>query len=303
MTPLGDAPMKLFIKSQFHTKSRPIPSSTSFAEQTVIVTGSNSGIGLATCKAMLDHNLIHLVMAVRTITKGEAAAAPLRKAYPKARIDIWALDMSSYNSIQSFVRRCTTELPRLDRAILNAGITQEAFKRCDGPDGHEEIFQVNYLSTALLAILLLPILKPGNNSSTRGPGRLTIVSSGLGLISKFPNRDAAPLIPSFDDPAGWGVAAASERYNTSKTLVLMLVQKLGEIISSEDVIINAVDPGMVGGSGLHSNVSVPVRAVMGIMKAIAARSLKEGASTYVDAVAVKQEESHGSFIMDWNTSA
>jgi NAD(P)-dependent dehydrogenase (short-subunit alcohol dehydrogenase family) len=51
--------------------------------------------------------------------------------------------------------------------------------------GHEQMFQVNYLSTALLSILLLPILK--NKSPPQTPGRLTLVSSTLGQRAKFPN--------------------------------------------------------------------------------------------------------------------
>lgn len=298
LTPSNKSSFGVFIESQFRTKPKPIPSTTSFAGQTILITGSSGGIGLAASQAMLEHKLSHLIMAIRTISKGEAAAAPLRRAFPDARIDLWALDMTSYESVQSFARRCATELPQLDAVVLNAGCTRQEFTRCNNANGHEEVFLVNYLSTALLASLLLPVLKANANTRLR-PGRLTIVSSGLGLLSKFPNRDSIPLIPSFDDSNDWGTAAASERYSTSKTLVLMFVQKLGEINSPSDVIINAVDPGFVSGSGLQSKLSTPVRLAFGAVKAISGRSLMDGASTYVDAVALKGEETHGSFVMDW----
>ncbi|KAH8657784.1 short-chain dehydrogenase [Xylariales sp. PMI_506] len=301
LAPLKGSSGSIFFKSQFCTKPVPIPASISFAGQTAVVTGSNGGIGLAACREMLDRGLSRLILAVRSAAKGEAAAARLRTAHPGARIEVWALDMTSYKSITAFSQRCSAELQRLDLAILNAGVTLREFRRCEDAGGHEEVFQVNYLSTALLAILLLPVLSAGRagREKKQQPGRLTIVASGLGILSEFPNRDAVPLIPSFDDSTDWTVARATERYNTSKTLPLMFVERLGRIVSSEDIIINAVDPGLTGGSGLHADLPGPIRAVMGAVKMVAGRPLKDAASTYLHAVAVNGKESHGSFLMDW----
>lgn len=108
-------------------------------------------------------------------------------------------------------------------AILNAGVGS-GLTLCINPStGHEETIQVNYLSTALLSILLLPNLAA--KSPTSLPGRLTIVGSGTALFAAFDNQNANPLIPSFDVPFS-GLAAAQERYGTSKVLVKMLVYKL-----------------------------------------------------------------------------
>lgn len=202
--------------------------------------------------------------------------------------------MLSYESIQAFADRCR-KLPQLDTAILNAGMTRPDFV-ISPSTGHEEMFQVNYLSTALLAILLLPAL---HSDISETPGRLTIVSSGVALISRFSNLKAMPLLPSFDDGKHWDLNAASERYSVSKTLLLMLVSRLSEVVDSSKVVINAVDPGFVGGSGLHRNMGGLLRAVFGIMKALSARSLPQGAWTYLDAAVVKGEETHGCFLMDW----
>src|SRR4051794_26079245 len=92
--------------------------------------------------------------------------------------------------------------------ILNAGLSQIKF-RINESTGHEEVFQVNYLSTALLAMLLLPTLKEKRANGL--PGRLTIVSFGLAFTATFANQDAEPLISSFDDPAGWNISVASDR--------------------------------------------------------------------------------------------
>ncbi len=294
---LQDSSAKNFIKAQFLTKPRRPPDSTSLAEQVAIVTGSNGGLGLETCKLMLSHGLSGLVMGVRNVLRGEKAAASLRKRYPDAQIDVWEMDMLSYDSVQAFAKRCTG-LSRLDMAILNAGTCEPAFELSE--HGHELTFQVNYLSTALLAFLLLPTLKSSSEARSGGPGRLTLVSSNLALTAQFPERDNAPLIPSFDlRGPKWGILAACQRYMTTKTLVLMLVQKLAEQVPASSVIVNAVDPAQVAGTAIFHTFPLPVRVAHTVMKAFSARTLEQGAWTYLDAVVVKGKESHGQFVMNW----
>jgi NAD(P)-dependent dehydrogenase (short-subunit alcohol dehydrogenase family) len=284
-----------FYENQIKTKPRPPPAGTSFSGQTAIVTGSNIGLGLECSRILLDYNLSHIILAVRSLEKGEKSAETLLKTRPKAQVEVWPLDMLSYDSIQTFVRRCAG-LQRLDMVILNAGMGGLHFE-INEKTGHEKIFQTNYLSTALLAILLLPVLK--DKSPLGKPGRLSIVSSGLALQSAFKNRSAVPLIPSFDDKTGWGVAAASERYNVTKTMILMLVLKLSEQVSTDDVVINAVDPSYVKGTGLDREVPGLVKLlILGPLKTMA-RTAEQGAWTYVDAVGVKGKESHGCFVMNW----
>lgn len=111
------------------------------------------------------------------------------------------------------------------------------------------MFQVNYLSTALLAFLLLPVLKASATAHAGGPGRLTIVNSNLALTEPFLPTDKDPLFPWLDDTKEnaktWRLQAAQHRHVTTKILGLMLVQKLGELVDPDQVIVNAVDPGMI----------------------------------------------------------
>lgn len=97
--------------------------------------------------------------------------------------------------VRAFARKCN-DLLRLDIAIISAGIMNTAY-RASPSTGHEEMFQINYLSTALLAVLLLPALSSKN--TTDAPGRLTLVASGAALIAEFAERHESPLIPAFDN--------------------------------------------------------------------------------------------------------
>ncbi|OHE94944.1 short-chain dehydrogenase [Colletotrichum orchidophilum] len=291
LPPLSMGPGRLFLTSQFCATARTPPKDLSLSGKTAIVSGANIGLGLTCARQLLDHDLSHLIMAVRSSERGEAAAKTLRGSHPDATIEVWSLDMLSYKSIQDFVNRCST-LPRIDFVILNAGMVQEEFKL--SPAGHEQIFQVNYLSTVLLAILLLPVLKSKKTSGQTS--RLTIVNSGTAFMAKFPEQDKRPLIAAFDDEKAFD---ATDRYSTSKLLGQLFIIKLAEHVQRQDVVVNLVDPGFCKGSGLHRHIGGGIKAVMEVGKTLTGRSLELGASTYFDAAVVRGEETHGSYLMDW----
>ncbi|CAK7220171.1 hypothetical protein SCUCBS95973_004068 [Sporothrix curviconia] len=303
-TPFG----KLFLDSQFMHYPKWAPKSTNLAGQTAIITGASTGLGLEAGRQMLGFGLSRLIIAVRSPAKGESAAAGLRKRYPKARIDVWELEMESYKSVQAFAARVDTELTRIDTVILNAGMIGNTFQT--SPEtGHERTVQVNYLSTFLLAILLLPLLKKkakarGNSQGSSAPAptpHLTIVNSGVSLGSKHLWEDMRPLLPVFDDTAriAWD---SVERYWSSKLLGQLFFVKLFPYVSSDDVVFNMVDPGYIRGTSLQREVSdrdYIIAFVVWLTKAITGRRLTVGGSTYVDAAVVRGKESHGCFIMDW----
>jgi NAD(P)-dependent dehydrogenase (short-subunit alcohol dehydrogenase family) len=289
LPPYEDSMLQHAVKSMCASHKQPKPSLTG---KTCLITGSNSGIGLACAQVLPSLGVTHLIMAVRSVSKGEAAAEPIRKASPNVHIEVLELDMLSYDSILAFAQG----LPKLDIAILNAGTSGGAESKIHAPTGHEETIQVNYLSTALLAILLLPTLTPRTSSAP--PGRLTIIGSGTALHASFANHTANPLLPSFDVPFS-GFAAASERYGVSKILVMMLVHKLSEFVPSSNVIINTVEPGLTSGTQLHRGLSGGGKVFMGAMKKMTSKTPEQAAWTYVDAIGDKGEESHGGYIMDW----
>jgi NAD(P)-dependent dehydrogenase (short-subunit alcohol dehydrogenase family) len=292
MKPLGSPFFpNIFIRNQFLTKPTWPSKSTNLSSKVALITGANQGLGLETGSQLLSFGLSRLIMAVRSLPKGEEAARSLRAKYPQATIDVFQLDMSSYDSIRIFVKQLE-QIPRLDIAILNAGVRKTKADKVLST-GHEETIQVNYISTVLLCILLLPVLK---QKSPDGPGRISIIGSGLAFAAKFSNKNAEPLLPSFDVPKNFD---AADTYNISKLLLHMFLWKLVEYVSADDVVVNVIDPGFVTGTSLSRDVSVVVGALMSGFKAVAARSLKIGASTYVDGAVVKGPESHGCFLMSW----
>lgn len=298
---IGEFPknfIKVFWTNQFRT-TIPLPTRSTYPdlrEKVIIVTGASTGLGLEAARQLIGLGLLHIVLAVRSLEKGEAAAAALAKVSPKATIEVWALEMESYESIEAFVRKCETDLHRIDGAILNAGISPLKFAKSSST-GHERTIQINHLSTALLAVLLLPVLK-AKRSGNR-PAILTIVNSVTAHLCKFSNREQRPLLPSFDDQTvtPWD---PQDRYGTSKLLSQLFMVELAERVGREHVIINMVDPGLTKGTGLAREAKGVFKAGVWVFFHAAGRPVERGAATYVDAVLGHGSESHGCFLMNNN---
>ena len=100
--------------------------------RTVIITGSNVGLGFETAKKFYAMNPSRLILAVRTASKGEVAkktiieegvkAAPHGTARGETKVEVWSLDLSSFESVRQFAKRCDSELERLDLLLESAGV-------------------------------------------------------------------------------------------------------------------------------------------------------------------------------------
>ncbi|KAI9842875.1 MAG: hypothetical protein M1838_002951 [Thelocarpon superellum] len=296
MAPLPGNFGPVFFQNQFRTKIE-LPTKERYPNvegQCAIVTGSNTGLGLESARQLLSLGLSHLVMGVRSLERGDAAATKLRAANPSAKIEVWELDMESYDSIQAFVRKCQGTLSRIDMVILNAGLSLMKFVTVPAT-GHETAIQVNYFSTVLLTLLLLPVLK--SKSTGRRPPRLTLINSVTSHLCKFPNKGRRPLLASFDDTAvtPW---SAEERYGVSKLLCQLFIVELAEKVNPDDVIINMVDPGLTKGTSLARDAKGATAVAAKLFFSLAGRPVDRGAATYIDAVLGHGKESHGCFLMN-----
>lgn len=117
----------------------------SLAGKTVIVTGASAGLGLETSRQYLQFGVSHLVLAVRSTTRGLQAAKDLKadptvlQVNPDARVDVWELDMEDWSSALAFVNKAKAELQSLDVLMLSAGMTSLDYVRSKA--GHERNIQ------------------------------------------------------------------------------------------------------------------------------------------------------------------
>jgi NAD(P)-dependent dehydrogenase (short-subunit alcohol dehydrogenase family) len=240
----------LFEKQFFHSIPK-IPAGISLSRKTALVTGSNCGLGFSCARQFLEIGLSRLIMGVRSQERGDAAAAQLRSDFPAAVIDVWIVDNESYRSVQSFANRCQAELPRLDIAVLNAGIGKLEFDRCEETK-HEQVLQVNYLSTVLLALLLLPKLAAcKDDMGNVSPGRLTMVASDLALWVNMEDTDKEGILERLDRPRE--KSSHLYHYGHAKLMLSMFASRLASEVRPEDVVVNFVNPSLVMGTEVFHN--------------------------------------------------
>jgi NAD(P)-dependent dehydrogenase (short-subunit alcohol dehydrogenase family) len=126
--------------NSFHPISN-IPDQTG---RTVLVTGCNSGIGRAAGSALAAKGA-HVVLAVRNLDKGHAAAAAM-----SGSTEVRELDLASLASIRAFAAGWDG---KIDLLINNAGIMNPPMSRT--ADGFEMQFGTNHLGHFALTNLLL----------------------------------------------------------------------------------------------------------------------------------------------------
>ena len=272
----------------------------SFANRFVVITGANSGVGLAAAEKFVSLGAEQVALGVRDLSKGNVAQKLIEDhTHRKGVVEVWELDMDSYTSIQRFAENMQRNLPRLDVVILNAGVNPVKYKR--GQEGWETHLQVNVLGTALLGLLLLPKLRASKASMKEPIPHLIFVSSEAHRWLE--DRD----IP---DPEGYGGSLlkaanaapdegrkwdATAQYGLSKLFTTYVANQLavqatkpsGEI----DVVIVSVCPG-----ACKSELSRDLKAsglgwtlAANIFEALFNKRAEEGARAYVWAALLGQE--------------
>lgn len=295
VTPEERATMMAFFKRQWYNQPPTTsPDAVSLKGQTAIITGGNTGLGFECSKQLLDLGLSRLIIAVRSTAKGEDARKSLlqgrKRQDAEQVVEVWALDLSSYESIQAFAQRAST-LDQLQIVINNAGNCKATFG-INPSTGHEDGVQTNYLSAALLAILLLPILQEKN--SAQDPGRFVLVNSDTAAWAQFKERDSDSLLVALDKPENF---RNDERYSTTKLLGQLFLTELTRRVPSSIAVINCVNPGLCS-----SSLSRDFTGLNGIMYKlnlrVFGRTSEVGARALTDAAVNHGAESHGQYIED-----
>jgi NAD(P)-dependent dehydrogenase (short-subunit alcohol dehydrogenase family) len=229
-----------FISRQFiHWPPAP---TASFEGKTVIVTGSNVGLGLEACRQMVRLGASKVILACRNVEKGEAAAKDIQAttSCSSDTLHVWHLDLNSYASVQAFSDKAKAQLPRLDVLIGNAGLQTRSFRMTED---NEEQITVNVVSLFLLGFLLHPKLHETavkHNTQTH----FTVTASELYEVAKFTEREA-PTGQLFATLNNQSKANMADRYNVSKLLEILIIKQLAVLspLSSGKVIVNCVAPG------------------------------------------------------------
>lgn len=151
-----------------------IPKLKSINQQTIVITGASSGIGLATARAAAGAGA-NVMLAARD---GEALATICREiADAGGTADSLQTDVRDEEQVEALARHATERFGGFDTWVNNAGIGLISTAEKTSSEDHEAIFQTNYFG------LVYGSLAAVRSFRTRGvPGALINVGSVVGDI-------------------------------------------------------------------------------------------------------------------------
>lgn len=302
--------VKQFLHGQL-LESPPLPI-TSLDGRTILITGANSGLGLEAAKHLLRLNTSHIVLACRSIEKAEGAKNEILKSVSSAsktasstQISCYTLQMDDFSSVAAFADSLSSSIPRLDAAILNAGVDQQEFTLASG---YESTLTVNVLSTFLLALLLLPKLRESATKYSVLP-RVAIVGSAVHFWANTKSLTGIPASDSIFQKLSdekWSIAQGNApmkgeaRYFLSKLLVMLCVVRLAQVVTDGEkegkpfVVVNNVAPGYCVTGLFRKDEGMAVKMSLKAM----GRPADVGARSLIHGGCEAGRESHGQYLSE-----
>ncbi|KAH8553210.1 hypothetical protein BGW37DRAFT_484869 [Umbelopsis sp. PMI_123] len=222
-----------------------LPASASIKGKVFIVTGTNSGLGEETARALSAHGAT-VVMGSRNLQGAEATKKRILARHPQASLKWIHLDLSDLESVRDFAKEFHKLGLGLNGLICNAGIMACPYQTTK--QGFEMQFGVNHLGHFLLIELLI-----GDLIKTGSDARVVIVSS---LGHRFSGI-------RFDDIgfSGGEKYDAFEGYGQSKTANILTAKGLNEKYSKDGVEFFSLHPGVIP-TELHTKMDPGAKADM-----------------------------------------
>jgi NAD(P)-dependent dehydrogenase (short-subunit alcohol dehydrogenase family) len=185
----------------------------------VLVTGTSSGIGLATAvqAAKAGHQV---VATMRDTSRADA----LRAASPD--IDVRQLDVTDSDSITAAIDGVIRDYGRLDAVVNNAGAGHIGTVETDSVDNFRKVMETNFFGVVQVTKAAMPHLRVGR-------GRLITVTSVGGVVGQPFN----------------------EAYCAAKFAVEGMMESLAPVAAQHGVTVTVVEPGAVA-SEFVANVGV-----------------------------------------------
>jgi protochlorophyllide reductase len=230
-------------------------------QQTVVITGASSGVGLYAAKAMVQRGW-HVVMACRDLPKAAAAVQGLDLA-PDC-YSIIHIDLGSLASVRKFVEDFRATGRSLDALVCNAAVYLPLLKEpMRSPEGYELSVATNHFGHFLLCNLLLEDLKTSSASEKRLIILGTVTANSKELGGKIPIPapadlgDLQGLVAGFKAPIAMidgKPFKAGKAYKDSKLCNMMTSRELHRRYhESTGIVFNTLYPGCVADTPLFRN--------------------------------------------------
>lgn len=197
------------------------------AGKLVVVTGANSGTGREAARRLVAAGA-HVVMAVRTVAKGERAREEILAGQPGATLEVRRVDLADLASVAEFAEGLIADGRPVDILINNAGVMAPP-TRMTTADGFELQFGSNFLGPFALTMRLLPLVL-----AAPAP-RVVTMSSGVASYGRI----------RFDDLQWQAGYRPNLAYAQSKLADLMMTRHLADLAVRRgwSLVSNAAHPG------------------------------------------------------------
>ena len=223
-----------------------------------IVTGANSGMGLATTAALSDLGA-RVIMLCRNEERGEKALSELMKKDGRS-LELIICDLGDYDSIRRFAKQVKSECEKIDILVNNAGFI--SLDRQETKEGLERQFGINHIGHFLLTELLLSKMGEGS--------RIVIVASGAHKTGRIHFED-------INLTHGFNVITA---YSQSKLANVLYTRELARRTRERGVTVNCCHPGAVATNiGIDRNTGFG-KTITGALKPFF-QTPEEGARTAI----------------------
>ncbi len=205
------------------------------AGQTVIVTGSNRGIGLGWVKHYL--NAGDSVIATCRTPEEATDLIALKEEYGN-KLLVVQLELANEEDFKRLGDALAGHNVCIDIAINNAGSgSGKPFGEWDS-ESFAITFEVHTIGSALFAQMVTPLLKDG--------AKMVLTSSGVGSITRANRQNEM------------------DAYAIAKAGVNMLARRLSVRLADRNIVVVAVTPGSVL-TGMNPNGTISVEESVGLM--------------------------------------
>ena len=235
------------------------PNSKFLDGQHVVISGANSGLGLATSIALAEAGA-DLTLIIRNPANREGLLETLESATGRSDIAIEIADLSLMADVRAVSDRLLAKERPIDVLINNAGALFNDYGLTS--EGLEQSFALLLASPTLLTQKLLPLLQ--NRSA---PGRVINVVSGGMYTEKLVCERLIMTPPKYN---------GAQAYARAKRALTVLSELWAEQWREDGIVVNAMHPGWADTPGVASALPTFRSITRRIL-----RTSEEGADTII----------------------